>query len=229
MTNSKLSLPPGQTLRDGFPRFGLSHFANRFPRKPDVLSLKITGLVNKGFELSELDQLSRVEQISDFHCVTTWSQQSLHWSGYCFSEFYDRLIKPRLNGAQTESIKVIMRGQDGYRSALLLEDMLASGVLLADQLNHQSLGLEHGAPLRLVAPAHYGYKNVKHLSQLEFVSVDTQYPTAALKIMDHPRARVALEERGLGLPGWVYRYLYRPLVKPTTKKFAAALKAKQER
>jgi hypothetical protein len=31
----------------------------------------------------------------------------------------------------------------------------------------------------------------------------------------HPRGRVALEERGRGLPGWVYRALYRALAPVT--------------
>jgi DMSO/TMAO reductase YedYZ molybdopterin-dependent catalytic subunit len=30
------------------------------------------------------------------------------------------------------------------------------------------LTVAHGAPLRLVAPAHYGYKSAKHLSRIEF-------------------------------------------------------------
>jgi hypothetical protein len=41
--------------------------------------------------------------------------------------------------------------------------------------------------------------------------------------MDHPRARVAMEERGRIFPGWVLRYLYRPLIGPTVKRFQRAL------
>ena len=41
--------------------------------------------------------------------------------------------------------------------------------------------------------------------------------------MDHPRARVALEERGRGAPGWLLRWLYRPLVPGTVAWFAKAL------
>jgi hypothetical protein len=41
--------------------------------------------------------------------------------------------------------------------------------------------------------------------------------------MDHPRARVALEERGKGLPGWMFRVLYRPLVGPTVRNFRKAV------
>jgi hypothetical protein len=40
--------------------------------------------------------------------------------------------------------------------------------------------------------------------------------------MDHPRARVALEERGRGAPGWLLRRLYRPLIAPTVWWFRRA-------
>jgi hypothetical protein len=36
--------------------------------------------------------------------------------------------------------------------------------------------------------------------------------------LDHPRARVALEERGQFLPGWLLRYAFRPLIQPTIDK-----------
>ena len=40
--------------------------------------------------------------------------------------------------------------------------------------------------------------------------------------MAHPRARVALEERGNGAPGWFFRYLYRPTIRPAIALFARA-------
>ncbi|MBC7984424.1 MAG: molybdopterin-dependent oxidoreductase, partial [Candidatus Obscuribacterales bacterium] len=96
-------------------------------------------------------------------------------------------------------------------------------VLLADTLNDAPLSIEHGAPLRLVAPAHYGYKNVKHLSQIEFWRDRGDYRPSALRFMDHPRARVAFEERGQIFPGWFLRYLYRPLIDSTVKQFSKAM------
>jgi DMSO/TMAO reductase YedYZ molybdopterin-dependent catalytic subunit len=120
---------------------------------------------------------------------------------------------------------VVLRGQDGYRAALPLEDLLADDVLLADALDGSPLAVEHGAPLRLVAPAHYGYKSVKHLSRIEFWRDDRRYRPAGFRFMDHPRARVLQEERGRRVPGWLRRYLYRPLVRPTMARFAAAMEA----
>jgi Oxidoreductase molybdopterin binding domain len=101
-------------------------------------------------------------------------------------------------------------------------DLLAPDVLLADRLFGQPLSLEHGAPLRLVALGHYGYKSVKHLDRIEFRVSDAGYRPYGLRFMVHPRARVAFEERGQWLPGWLLRVLYRPLIGPTVKHFEKA-------
>jgi len=217
-------LPPGQYELDQFPRFGLSQFANRFPRETRQIYLKITGDVDESITVSdELRHLSRVDQISDFHCVTTWTRRSLRWSGFRFSDFYEQIVIPRAR-PQRDTPFVIFRGQDGYATSLPLADLLADTVLLADRLNGEPLSIEHGAPLRLVAPAHYGYKNPKHVCAVEFWSDDRQYrsPTP-FRFMSHPRARVALEERGRGVPGWLLRYLYRPMVRPGIWLFQRAI------
>jgi DMSO/TMAO reductase YedYZ molybdopterin-dependent catalytic subunit len=218
------NLPRGQYEIDEFPRFGLAKFARRFPRQKH-LELAIRGDVDHPTTVAhELGDLPRVEQISDFHCVTTWTHRSLRWSGYRFADFYELLVRP-LSRPQDGADFVILRCQDGYATSLPLQDLLAPEVLLADRLNDQPLSLEHGAPLRLVAPDHYGYKNAKHLSAIELWRDDRKYRSAALKLMDHPRARVALEERGRGVPGFILRYLYRPLVRPTIRRFRRALEA----
>ena len=105
---------------------------------------------------------------------------------------------------------------------MLLADLLNADVLLADTLDGQALSVEHGAPLRLIAPGHYGYKSVKHLCRMEFKAEDSGYRVSGFRFMDHPRARVALEERGRVAPGWLLRYLYRPLVAGNIARFARA-------
>jgi len=216
-------LPPGQKERADFPRFGLPKFTNRFPTETELVCLRISGDVDGDFELSdEFEQLTRIDQVSDFHCVTTWSSCGLRWSGYAFSEFYTLLIKPRLRNADAVTT-VVFRAQDGYRVRLPLTDLLAKEVMLADHLDGKRLGIDHGAPLRLVAPAHYGYKNAKHLSVLEFLSDTGNYRSASLDFMEHPRARVQYEERGKLFPGWLLRFLYRPLIGQTVRSYADAL------
>ncbi len=99
--------------------------------------------------------LPRVEQVSDFDCMTTWSCRSLQWSGVRFANFYQQIVLPMARPFADAEF-VVLRGQDGYRSCLPFADLLATDVLLADRIDSQPLSIEHDAPTRLVAPAHYG-------------------------------------------------------------------------
>ena len=214
-------LPPGQKESDIYPRFGLPQYANRFPSVIDQVKLSIGGDLEEFDLSSELGHLTRVDQRSDFHCVTTWSKLDLHWSGYRFKEFYSTLIKPKAAKALRF---VVLKAQDGYKTSLPLSDLLNSDVLLADRLDDQPLGIEHGAPVRIVAPKHYGYKNIKHLKRIEFYAEEKVVKHGLLGFMDHPRARVDFEERASIRPGIFFRYLYRLGIKKTIRQFDDALK-----
>jgi DMSO/TMAO reductase YedYZ molybdopterin-dependent catalytic subunit len=223
MNIARQPLPPGQRERSDFPRFGLTQFAYRLPEPSVPAELQIGGLVEHAQSIADVfDGLPRVEQISDFHCVTTWSTRDLRWSGVRFSDFYRQRLLPQVKPHQDAGV-VFLRGRDGARSCMLLEDMLAQDVLLVDRLNGAPLGVEHGGPLRLVAPAHYGYKSAKYLSRIDFQRDLSSFRPSGFRFMDHPRARVALEERGQWIPGWLLRSLYRPLIGPTVRRFARAL------
>ena len=216
-------LPPGQYESTRFPRFGAPPFDVRFPSETARIKLVIAGDVRHPVVVSaELERVARVDQSSDFHCVTTWSCRALQWSGIRFSDFYRQIAVP-LAGADEDATFVVLRGQDGFRTSLPLADLLAPDVLLADRLDGQPLSIAHGAPLRLVAPAHYGYKSVKHLGCIEFRSSSAGYRPVGFRFMAHPRARVAHEERGRWVPGWLLRRLYFPLVRPTALRFERAL------
>jgi DMSO/TMAO reductase YedYZ molybdopterin-dependent catalytic subunit len=222
-------LPVGQQEIGGFPRFGLTQFTRRFPRDSATLELEIRGAVEQTLTIAaELLALPRVDQVSDFHCVTTWSYRAARWSGFRFADFYHQLVVPRTR-PRSDARLVVFRCRDGYAQSLPLEDLLAGDVLLADRLDDRPLDLAHGAPPRLVAPSHYGYKNAKHLRAVELWTDDRRFRWPGLRFMDHPRARVAFEERGRGVPGWLLRVLYRPLVGPTIQRFSRALQDEQRR
>lgn len=223
-------LPPGQFEYSRFPRFGLGKFAARFPAAPERIRFRIAGDVEcELLAETAFAALPRVEQRSDFHCVTSWSISDCRWSGVRFTDFHAQLVQPLarpLPGAEL----VVLRGEDGYCTSLPLADLLRDDVLLADRLNGEGLGIEHGAPLRLVAPAHYGYKNVKHIVAIEFWRDARAYrfPFPYPSFMDHPRARVALEERGKWFPGWMLR-VYRLIIPLNVALFALALAAYRRR
>lgn len=220
--NKHPRLPPGQRAIDHFPRFGLNKYAKRFPTQTDDISIHVSGCVQQDMTLADnLKMLERIEQLSDFHCVTTWSKTGLLWGGYRFSDVYEQLIKPNAQPS-TLTQYISFHAQDGYRIITPLKYLLASDVILADTLNGKPLGIEHGAPVRLVAPSLYGYKNPKHLKCINCLTTDRYFKPASFRFMAHPTARVALEERANGAPGWVFRILYRPLIWPTIKTFSKA-------
>jgi len=219
MKNKKI-LPPGQKVSSIFPRFGLPQYANRFPKNIDSIGFSIGGDLDE-FEISEeLNSLSRTTQVSDFHCVTTWSKLNLNWSGYKFNDFYTTLILPKV---ANDISFVILRAQDGYKTSLPLIDLLKKNVLLADQLDNQPLTIEHGAPIRIVAPDHYGYKSLKHINRIEFYAEKQIVKQGYLSFMDHPRARVAREERASKGPGILFRWLYKFGIKGTIREFDKAI------
>src|SRR5215203_7101741 len=128
-------LPPGQRETAAFPRFGLTQFARRFPKEPSRIEVEIKGDVEHELCLADaLTDLPRVEQISDFHCVTTWSRRSLRLGGVRFRDFFERVAMPRACPHPRATL-VGLRGQDGARTGMLLEDLLAPDVLLADTLD----------------------------------------------------------------------------------------------
>lgn len=223
---SNKPLPPGQYESDIFPRFGLPAYTNRFPSETEKIVLTISGDL-ESFELEEpLSELARVSQVSDFHCVTTWSKLQLNWSGVRFSEFYEHFVEPRI---KVKPAYVVLKAQDGYKTSMILEDLLRSDVLIADRLDGETLPVEHGAPVRIIAPAHYGYKNVKHLNGLEFHVEKPDIKKGIYKIIDHQRARVAEEERAVSWPGKLLRYLYKIGINSTIKDYEKATAAYKER
>ncbi len=217
--NKYTSLPPGQRAIESFPRFGLPQYANRFAKELDHIRIIIGGDIDE-FEISQdISSLPRVHQVSDFHCVTTWSKLNLHWSGYRFRDFYHTFIDAM---APHDTSHVVLKAQDGYKTSLPLQDLMQDNVILADQLDGKPLGIEHGAPLRLVAPDHYGYKNLKHIKRIEFYIQKQYIKQGILSFMDHPRARVHFEERASNGPGRFFRWLYKFGIKKTMRDFALA-------
>ena len=197
-------------LARAMPRFGARSGVP--PAAPPAPSLTITGDVadRVTIPIDHLSKLDRVEIRADFHCVTTWAVRDLHWSGWLLRDVWEQLIVPRAVPSDAAThLRAI--GADSYASALELRDALADDILIADRLEGRPLDSAHGAPLRLVAPAHYGYKNVKHLAAL---TIHEGAPRISGGSIQHPRARVEFEERHSTIPGRLLRWPYRAMIIP---------------
>ncbi|GAA3744520.1 DMSO/TMAO reductase YedYZ molybdopterin-dependent catalytic subunit [Spinactinospora alkalitolerans] len=211
------SLPPGQRQAP-LRRFGLPEFAAVRPVVPDRPVVRVGGAVRGPTQIpvGELMALpGRREARSDLHCVTTWSATGLTWGGVPFRAVHESLVQ-RV-AAHPRCSWVVFVGLDGYRGCLRLDDALSEDVLLADTLDGVPLTVERGAPLRLVAPAHYGYKSVRHVCAVEY---RLRHASGSAGWAEHPRGRVRREERSRILPGRVWRPLWRMQVAPVRRRYA---------
>jgi len=201
-------LPPGQRALDAFPRFADD------PRRPPpvvpaaaALRVVSSGGDHHAVSHEELQASDLVEsRTSDFHCVTTWTARGRTWTGVPLAAWWRARIELPMPGMPPFAV---VCGFDGYRAMFHVDDLFADDVMLVWELDHHPLDLRHGLPLRLISPSQYGYKSVKHVEAIELCS---QQPVSHLGAKEHPRARVAEEERHSRLPARLVRWPYRVLV-----------------
>jgi DMSO/TMAO reductase YedYZ molybdopterin-dependent catalytic subunit len=213
-THPRAALPPGQRQIDFFPRFG-----RRVSQPPPIVPARPTvvfgGALAAPIEVA-LDELvghGRRELRADFHCVAGWSVTGLSWEGVAFADVYERYVAPAVAPGTTVT-HLRVRGLDGEHFVAELDDLLADGVLLADRLGGRPLDGDHGAPLRLVNPAQYGYANIKHVCRIDVLAGAPKAGSPALLdrlLQSHPRARVWEEERHGTVPGRLIRPVYRAI------------------
>ena len=158
-------LPPGQKLTSGFPVLDLGV-------QPEIplneWTLTVDGLVEqpKTLTWAELHALPQVEDVSDFHCVTTWSKYDCRWTGVAFTTLYE-LVRPK-----PEAKFVYFTGYDGYSTNVALEACLVDDVLIATGFNGAPLPREHGGPARVIIPKLYAWKGSKFVRGLTFLAED---------------------------------------------------------
>jgi DMSO/TMAO reductase YedYZ molybdopterin-dependent catalytic subunit len=158
-------LPPGQKLTQGFPVLDLGV-------QPEIplneWTLTIDGLVENPTVLSweQLHQLPQVEDVSDFHCVTTWSKYDCRWGGVAFTSVYE-LVKPK-----SEAKFVYFTSYDGYSTNVPLEACLDDDVLVATTFDGAPVPREHGGPARVIIPKLYAWKGAKFVRGIAFLAED---------------------------------------------------------
>jgi len=150
------------TPEDAFPVYFVS---NSMPVVPANWSLRVGGMVARPtvFSLTQIQQLPRTEMRVQHHCVEGWSAVA-SWYGVRLSEI------AKLVGLSPQVKYVEFRSFDSnYWSSWDLVSALHPQTLLAYGMNDQSLGLEHGAPLRVYSAVKLGYKMVKYLTEVNFL------------------------------------------------------------
>ncbi len=130
--------------------------------------LRVYGLVENELDLdwAAYKALPQITDISDFHCVTRWSQLDMDWQGVRARDVLALAIP--LSNAKF----VTMHGYDGYTTNLPLEALLDDDVLIAHSVLGQTLTKDHGGPVRMVVPKRYAWKGAKWLKAIELHEYD---------------------------------------------------------
>jgi len=177
-------LPPG-LLPDGWRIYTVAASMPRFD--PGTWRLQIDGLVEQPQSLTydELRRLPRAEQVSTFHCVTGWSVKNVRWAGVRFRDLLAP-ARPLANG----TVLSFVSAEKPYVDTLTLRQAELHDAMLAYEMDGAPLAREHGAPVRVVIPEMYGYKNVKWVERITVAdAVESGY----------------WEQRGYDVDAWVGR------------------------
>lgn len=158
-------IPAGQKQVTNFPVLDLGI-------RPNVnttnWSLRVFGLVENPLEFNwiEFRSLPQIKDVSDFHCVTRWSQLDMVWEGVSARELL-------IQASPLPLAKfVTLHSYDGYTTNLPIEALLDDDVVIAHSVLGHALTAEHGGPVRMVVPKRYAWKSAKWLKAIELHAED---------------------------------------------------------
>ena len=129
-------------------------------------ALEIGGEVENELRIDwkSLMKFNYVEEMSDFHCVTTWSKYDCKWGGFKMSEVLDE-VRPH-----SDAEHVLFVSYDGYTTNVPIEAVYSKRTLLATSLNGKPLSTKHGGPVRIIIPHLYAWKSAKFVKQIVFTN-----------------------------------------------------------
>jgi DMSO/TMAO reductase YedYZ molybdopterin-dependent catalytic subunit len=160
-------LPPGQYIPRGWP---VLHYGPVPKFRPAEWNLRVFGATADGHDRSwdwpEFERLPRARVTADLHCVTKFSVPDILWEGVPAVAVVEA-VPP-----DPEVTHVLVWAEYGYSANLRIDDFIADTTLLATHGGGEPLTPDHGYPVRLVVPHLYGWKSVKWVRGVEYLTAD---------------------------------------------------------
>ena len=158
-------LPVGQTVTEKWPVLDLGR--QPFIKKSEW-RLELFGACDRPQTLTfeEFKQLPQIDDVSDFHCVTTWSKLDVPWRGVRFADL------AALAEVHENAEHVLIHAYDGYTTNVSLAEALKPDVLLVHTVYGEPLHTAHGGPVRMITPQLYAWKGAKWIQKIEFLVED---------------------------------------------------------
>jgi hypothetical protein len=133
----------------------------------DTWTLRIDGLVENpmNFTYENITSFPQVSDVVTLKCVAG-PQGTANWTGVRLKALLDMV------GILEGALEVVFFAEDGYSSSLTIADATSPDVILAYEMNEETLPVDHGYPARLVVPGKYGYKWVKWINHIQVIGYD---------------------------------------------------------
>lgn len=124
--------------------------------------LNVTGRVadKRDWSLERLQALPQFTQITRHICIEGWSAIGM-WTGVRLSDFLLRA------GADLRAHYVTFRCDDNYVTSIDMASALHPQTQLCLAMDGRPLERAHGFPLKLRIPTKLGFKNAKHIGEIE--------------------------------------------------------------
>ena len=184
ITNRPLTAESLATTYTNFYEFGSSkniwRRASKLKTKP--WSITIDGLVDNPLVIDVNDLIKKIggieERVYRFRCVEAWSM-TVPWAGFPLNKILS-LVEPKTNAKflkfETFYNPEIAPGQKQqwypwpYQEGITTEEAKNELSFLATGIYGKQLPNQNGAPLRLVLPWKYGFKSIKSIVKISFLS-----------------------------------------------------------
>lgn len=118
------------------------------------------------YTYDEFTSLPSISRAITLECIANYIGGHLLstaiWQGVTF-----RSLLEKHGGAQAQARYVAFYSIDGYTVSQPLDEVLKTETLLAFRMNGSELPIQHGYPVRVLIPGHYGEENPKWLTRIE--------------------------------------------------------------
>jgi DMSO/TMAO reductase YedYZ molybdopterin-dependent catalytic subunit len=177
----------GPLNRDGMPKLPVGqHEVRNWPvldlgEQPEVdtehWKLEVIGAIENPFTLTwdQFLALPQADDVSDFHCVTTWSRFDNHWRGVRFKTIAELAVpKETVRHVSCTGYDFMPGSYIPYTTNVPLDRAVENDVLLVHTWEGRPLPREHGGPCRMITPKLYAWKGTKWIRKIEFLEKDRE-------------------------------------------------------
>jgi len=144
--------------------------------------VQVGGLVEKPMTLDAtelVDMFGLEERVYRMRCVEAWAM-IVPWTGFQFSRLIEKVVpKPEAKFVRFETFNRPDQSPGmaeapnypwPYFEGLRLDEAMNPLTMMVTGIYGKPLPKQHGAPIRMVVPWKYGYKSIKSVVKIEFIT-----------------------------------------------------------